>query len=106
MEDIDTVVRTTFGFRLPFFGPFAIADMAGLDVYKFCYESLQTDIPDRYATPPRLAQMVDEGHLGIKSGGGYLDIPASQSAELVAYRNRAYVAMQKLLDELGPAPLS
>lgn len=106
VEDIDTVVRTTFGFRLPFFGPFAIADMAGLDVYKFCYESLQTDIPDRYATPPRLAQMVDEGHLGIKSGGGYLDIPASQSAELVAYRNRAYVAMQKLLDELGPAPLS
>lgn len=106
VEDIDTVVRTTFGFRLPFFGPFAIADMAGLDVYKFCYESLQTDIPDRYATPPRLAQMVDEGHLGIKSGGGYLDIPSSQSAELVAYRNRAYVAMQKLLDELGPAPLS
>jgi 3-hydroxybutyryl-CoA dehydrogenase len=106
VEDIDTVVRTTFGFRLPFFGPFAIADMAGLDVYKFCYESLQTDIPDRYATPPRLAQMVDEGHLGIKSGGGYLNIPSSQSAELVAYRNRAYVAMQKLLDELGPAPLS
>jgi 3-hydroxybutyryl-CoA dehydrogenase len=30
-EDIDTIVRTTFGFRLPVFGPFAIADMAGLD---------------------------------------------------------------------------
>jgi len=30
------MVRTTFGFRLPFFGPFAIADMAGLDVYAFC----------------------------------------------------------------------
>ena len=35
-EDVDTLVRTTFGFRLPFFGPFAIADMAGLDVYAFC----------------------------------------------------------------------
>jgi 3-hydroxybutyryl-CoA dehydrogenase len=34
-DDIDTIVRTTFGFRLPFFGPFAIADMAGLDVYAF-----------------------------------------------------------------------
>ena len=44
-EDIDTLVRTTFGFRLPFFGPFAIADMAGLDVYNFCYKSLQTRVP-------------------------------------------------------------
>ena len=30
-ESLDEVVRTTFGFRLPFFGPFLIADMAGLD---------------------------------------------------------------------------
>ena len=33
VEDVDTIVRTTFGFRLGFFGPFAIADQAGLDVY-------------------------------------------------------------------------
>jgi 3-hydroxybutyryl-CoA dehydrogenase len=26
-------------------------------------------------------------------------------AELVAYRNKAYVKMQQLLDELGPAPI-
>lgn len=68
------IARTTFGFRLPFFGPFAIADMAGLDVYAFCYHSLQTTFPER-------------------------------TAELVAYRNKAYVRMQQLLDELGPSPL-
>ncbi|RKR75305.1 3-hydroxyacyl-CoA dehydrogenase family protein [Frondihabitans australicus] len=105
VEDIDTVVRTTFGFRLPFFGPFAIADMAGLDVYKFCYESMQGTFPERFATPASLTALVDAGHLGTKSGGGYLDVPAERTPELVAYRNRAYVAMQKLLDELGPAPL-
>ena len=33
-EAVDLVVRTTFGFRLPIFGPFAIADIAGLDVYR------------------------------------------------------------------------
>lgn len=104
-DDIDTIVRTTFGFRLPFFGPFAIADMAGLDVYAFCFESLQTRWPDRFATPPSLQQHVDAGELGTKSGSGYLDVPADRTPELVAYRNRAYVAMQKLLDELGPAPI-
>ncbi|MFS0728819.1 3-hydroxyacyl-CoA dehydrogenase family protein [Curtobacterium sp. 1P10AnD] len=104
-DDIDTIVRTTFGFRLPFFGPFAIADMAGLDVYAFCFESLQTRWPERFATPPSLQQHVDAGELGTKSGAGYLDVAADRTPELVAYRNRAYVAMQKLLDELGPAPI-
>ncbi|WP_285249110.1 3-hydroxyacyl-CoA dehydrogenase family protein [Pseudarthrobacter sp. efr-133-R2A-89] len=105
-EDVDTLVRTTFGFRLPFFGPFAIADMAGLDVYAFCYKSLQTGFPERFATPAILQEKVDAGQLGTKTGSGFLDVPADRTAALVAYRNKAYVAMQKLIEELGPAPLS
>ncbi|BCT77610.1 3-hydroxybutyryl-CoA dehydrogenase [Sinomonas cyclohexanicum] len=104
-EDIDTIVRTTFGFRLPVFGPFAIADMAGLDVYSFCYASLQTRWPERFATPDSLKELVDAGKFGTKSGAGYLDVPADRTPELVAYRNRAYVAIKKLIDELGPAPI-
>ncbi|MUK01256.1 3-hydroxyacyl-CoA dehydrogenase family protein [Vibrio cholerae] len=103
-EDVDTLVRTTFGFRLPFFGPFAIADMAGLDVYSFCYASLQTSFPERFATPKILQDLVDAGKLGTKSGAGFLDIPAERTSELVAYRNKAYVAMAALLKELGPSP--
>jgi len=103
-EDIDTVVRTTFGFRLPFFGPFAIADMAGLDVYNFCYQSLQSGFPERFATPRILTELVAQGKLGTKSGGGFTDVPAERIPELIAYRNKAYVLMQKLLDDLGPAP--
>jgi 3-hydroxybutyryl-CoA dehydrogenase len=105
-EDIDTLVRTTFGFRLPFFGPFAIADMAGLDVYDFCYKSLQTGFPERFATPRVLAELVEAGKLGTKTGAGFLNVPAERIPELIAYRNKAYVLMQKLLDELGPAPLA
>ncbi|HXH33071.1 MAG TPA: 3-hydroxyacyl-CoA dehydrogenase family protein [Plantibacter sp.] len=105
-EDIDTIVRTTFGFRLPVFGPFAIADMAGLDVYSFCYASLQTRWPERFATPDSLKELVDAGKFGTKSGAGYLDVPADRTAELVAYRNKAYVAIKQLMDELGPAPIN
>lgn len=105
-DDIDTLVRTTFGFRLPFFGPFAIADMAGLDVYNFCYASLQKDFPERFATPKVLSDLVDAGKLGTKTGAGFLNVPAERIPELVAYRNKAYVAMQKLLEDLGPAPIS
>jgi 3-hydroxybutyryl-CoA dehydrogenase len=104
-EDIDTLVRTTFGFRLPFFGPFAIADMAGLDVYDFCYRSLQTGFPERFATPRVLTDLVQAGKLGTKTGAGFLNVPSERIPDLIAYRNKAYVLMQKLLDELGPAPL-
>ncbi|TFB65751.1 3-hydroxyacyl-CoA dehydrogenase family protein [Cryobacterium sp. Hz9] len=104
-EDVDTLVRTTFGFRLPIFGPFAIADMAGLDVYNFCYKSLQTDFPERFATPKILSDLVDAGKLGTKTGAGFLDVPSERTPDLIAYRNKAYVAMQKLVDDLGPAPL-
>ncbi|WP_025733279.1 3-hydroxyacyl-CoA dehydrogenase family protein [Carnimonas nigrificans] len=104
-EAIDVLVRTTFGFRLPFFGPFAIADMAGLDVYNFCYQSLQTSFPERFATPDVLSDLIAQGKLGVKSGAGFLNVPADRISELIEYRNKAYVKMQQLLEELGPPPL-
>ncbi|MCU1570534.1 MAG: 3-hydroxyacyl-CoA dehydrogenase [Naasia sp.] len=105
-EDIDTIVRSTFGFRLPLFGPFAVADMAGLDVYAFCYQQLQTTFPERFKTPRILEDLVTAGKLGTKTGAGFLNVPAERVPELLAYRNKAYVMMQRLLDELGPAPLN
>ncbi|MCK2034597.1 3-hydroxyacyl-CoA dehydrogenase family protein [Microbacterium sp. SSW1-49] len=104
-ESIDTIARTTFGFRLPFFGPFAIADIAGLDVYEFCYGSLGEAYPERFAEPAALRDRVARGELGVKSGRGFLATPPERSAELVAYRDRAYAAMAVLLDEIGPAPV-
>lgn len=104
-EAIDTIARTTFGYRLPFFGPFAIADIAGLDVYEFCYGSLGSAYPDRFAEPEVLLSRVAQGELGVKSGRGFLATPPERSAELVAYRDRAYAAMAELLERLGPAPV-
>jgi 3-hydroxybutyryl-CoA dehydrogenase len=74
-------------------------------VYAFCYRSLQTTFPERFATPPILQERVDSGHLGTKSGGGFRKIDPARTAELVAYRNKAYARMQGLLDDLGPSPL-
>ncbi|MGN6324331.1 3-hydroxyacyl-CoA dehydrogenase family protein [Pseudolysinimonas sp.] len=106
IEDVDAIIRGTLGFRLPFFGPFAIADMAGLDTYGMVFAQLRQAYPDRYPTPDLLQQQIDAGRFGVnKTGAGFLEPPASGSAELVAYRNRAYVAMSRLLAELGPAPV-
>lgn len=105
-RDIDTIVRTTFGFRLGFFGPFAIADQAGLDVYASGYKTLRGAFGERFEAPESLQQAVSAGKHGLKNGHGLLrDFDAEDSARIVAYRNRAYARMAQLLAELGPAPL-
>ncbi|MCK0176068.1 MULTISPECIES: 3-hydroxyacyl-CoA dehydrogenase family protein [Mycobacteriaceae] len=105
IEDVDTIVRTTFGFRLGFFGPFAIADMAGLDVYAKGFHTLENEFGERMATPKLLADTVDAGRHGTKNGKGWTgDFDDETKAELIAYRNKAYSRMADLLRELGPAP--
>ena len=102
-EDVDIIVRTTFGYRLPFFGPFAIADMAGLDTYAGGFATLQRHYGERLAAPARLSELVESGNLGVKQGGGFVT-PAGDQTALVAYRNQAYARLGQLLAELGPAP--
>jgi 3-hydroxybutyryl-CoA dehydrogenase len=103
-EQIDLVVSNAFGFRLALFGPFAIADMAGLDVYGASYDSLAAEYGERLAAPQALTDLVENGHLGLKSGGGFLDIPASNQVELLEYRDMAYARLSQLRAELGAAP--
>jgi 3-hydroxybutyryl-CoA dehydrogenase len=105
-EDVDTMVSTTFGFRLPFFGPFAIADMAGLDVYVNGFKTFEEAFGSRMATPELLKKLVSEGKYGTKTGEGLTGkFGPEQLAKLIAYRNTAYARMGQLIEELGPAPL-
>ncbi len=105
-RDVDAIVRSTFGFRLPFFGPFAIADMAGLDVYANCFRTFEDAFGDRLRTPELLRALVDAGKHGVKNGAGfYGSFDPDMAAKLVAYRNKAYARMAQLLEELGPSPL-
>lgn len=105
-QDVDTIVRSTFGFRLPFFGPFAIADMAGLEVYVNGFVTAENAFGERMACPDTVKRLVAEGKHGVKNGAGYYGSYTPEQAEaLVAYRNKAYAKMADLLRELGPSPL-
>jgi 3-hydroxybutyryl-CoA dehydrogenase len=103
-EQIDAVVSNTFGFRLALFGPFAIGDMAGLDVYESAYRTLEKAYGERFAAPQALVATVNEGNIGLKSGQGFLDIDPADKAALLAYRDNAYARLSQLRAELGHAP--
>lgn len=103
-DQIDAVVSNTFGFRLALFGPFAIGDMAGLDVYESAYRTLEKAYGERFAAPEALVVTVDEGNIGLKSGHGFLDIDPAKKAALLAYRDNAYARLSQLRADLGEAP--
>jgi 3-hydroxybutyryl-CoA dehydrogenase len=100
-ESLDEVVRTTFGFRLPFFGPFLIADMAGLDTSASVFETLERGIGPGFAVPGALRELVDAGRLGTKSGAGFGDYTDEEREALLLARDRRYAALAELLAETG-----
>lgn len=99
-EQVDEVVRSSFGFRLPFFGPFTIADMAGLDVYADIFTTLERGLGAGFAPPAILQAHVGRREFGVKSGRGFLDLSQAQADALIDRRNRAYVALAGLRREL------
>lgn len=101
-RDIDEVVRSCFGFRLPYFGPFQIADMAGLDVYKAVIEQHQQGFGGRFEVPESLRQLVDDGHHGTASGAGFYDYAPGSPEVILVERDRRYAALSELLKSAPP----
>lgn len=68
-EDIDTVMK--LGMNHPI-GPLALADLIGLDTCLSIMDILHREFRDsKYRACPLLAQLVQAGHLGRKSGKGF-----------------------------------
>jgi 3-hydroxybutyryl-CoA dehydrogenase len=101
-QEVDEVVRSCFGFRLPFFGPFQIADMAGLDVYVSVLETLEEGLGERFETPGALHELVERGRTGTKSGAGFLEYSDEERERLLLERDRRYAALNELLERLPP----
>ena len=102
-EGLDEVVRSCFGFRLPFFGPFQIADMAGLDVYANVFETLERGLGEDFRAPSALRALVEQGRTGVKSGAGFSTYTPEARRQLLIKRDRYYAALATLLDELRQA---
>jgi 3-hydroxybutyryl-CoA dehydrogenase len=101
-QEVDEVVRSCFGFRLPFFGPFQIADMAGLDVYESVLDILEDGLGERFEAPDSLRDLVEGGRTGTKSGAGFLHYTDEERERLLLERDRRYAALNELLKNLPP----
>ena len=67
--DLDRALKAGAGWPM---GPLALIDLIGLDVQMHASQAIADGLGDtHYAPHPLLAQMVDEGKLGRKTGEGF-----------------------------------
>ena len=101
-EELDELVRSSFGFRLPYYGLFQIADMAGLDVYSSIFKVLEGGLGEDWAVPELLREVAGQGRFGTKTLGGFYQYTAAERDAMLLERDKRYAALNKLLKELPP----
>jgi 3-hydroxybutyryl-CoA dehydrogenase len=99
-QDVDLVARMTFGLRLPVMGPLENMDLVGLDLIETIMAYLLADLADNHRPAELLTDLVQQNHLGIKSGRGFYDWSARSGEELHRRRNQQIVHQLKYLKEL------
>ena len=94
-EDVDTVVKTSFGRRLAVAGPLEVFDIAGWDTISAIIDQLFPDLETGRETPGLVSKMVERGNLGIKSGQGFYEWNDEKVAALRRRISRALASIDQ-----------
>ncbi len=99
-EEVDRIVKTSFGFRLGAYGPFEICDQAGLDVYRSVYEYLHSKLNKEQFKPPKiLDKLIKQGRLGLKTRSGFYEYKEDAVKAMKKERDRKLYARLHLFRE-------
>lgn len=81
-EDVDAAVRLGFGMRFVGAGPLLQKDLAGLDIHHAAATTIYPDLCNDPAPAAVLAERVETGDLGVKTGRGFFDWTEVQITEV------------------------
>lgn len=81
-KTVDTVVKASFGRRLPVLGPLENADLVGIDLTLAIHDTVLADINREPGPSPYLAKLIAAGRLGMKTGEGFQKWSSEESAAL------------------------
>ena len=97
-EGLDLNVRWGIGYKLAVIGPMELLDMAGLDIYNAVGSYLNQDLSTSGEVSSTIRDLIENGRLGMKTGGGIYDYTPEQIEELRAKRAGKLVAVRKALE--------
>jgi 3-hydroxybutyryl-CoA dehydrogenase len=97
--DIDKAVKYGFGFRFAVLGLLEFIDWGGGDILHYASGYLTEALGDaRYASPEIVSRNMAEGHIGFRTGRGFLDYAAM---DLDAHRTQRLGEFIRMLEHLG-----
>jgi 3-hydroxybutyryl-CoA dehydrogenase len=81
-EDIDRATRYGMGLRFAAIGVVEFIDFGGVDILHHASREMAGSISaQRYEEPAIVAKLMEEGHLGLKSGSGFYDYAGRDAGE-------------------------
>ena len=96
-EDIDAAMTCGPGLRYGLLGPLRTADLGGLDVFLAISTYLFAELSSDTEPPALMAELVKQGQLGAKTGGGFYPYEEKELSEIIARRDRVLLGF---LDQL------
>ena len=97
-KGLDLNVRWGIGYKLAVIGPMELLDMAGLDIYNAVGSYLNQDLSTSGEVSSTIRDLIENGRLGMKTGGGIYDYTPEQIEELRSKRAGKLVAVRKALE--------
>ncbi|MEN9628275.1 MAG: hypothetical protein RJA10_1502 [Pseudomonadota bacterium] len=98
-EEIDKATRYGMGLRFAAIGVVEFIDFGGVDIlHHASREMAQTVDAARYAAPPIVGRMFEQGQLGLKTASGFHDY---EGRDLAAYRRDVLMRVLGLLSHAG-----
>jgi len=99
-EDVDRIMCYGLGFRFPWIGPLKTADLGGLDVFYDISKYLFNYLSDAKMPSKTLENLIQEGHLGVKTGRGFYDYGGETARQILSRRDRSFVRQWRLMQEI------
>ena len=99
-EEIDRVVRLTFGLRLPLLGIAQRSDFTGLDLLQDVLANKSYNPPEVRGKCNAIDQLVSQGHLGVKTRKGFYDYSDKNMEDIIGDRDEKLMKLVRFLEDL------
>jgi len=99
-EDIDDAAKFGLALRMMVVGVVQRIDFGGLDLSTRSLERPSIKLTPQEYKPKKIFELVNEGHLGVKTGRGFYDYKGRSVAELCHERDIRLIHMLKAVQEL------
>lgn len=95
-EDVDTVVKTSFGRRLTTAGPLETADINGTELFYDISKYLFPDLDASTGPHPFFSALIAEGRSGVKVGRGFYEWAGDRAEQIRQRRDRELIRWLKV----------